>query len=121
MSKPLYSANKGRRVWDRLLRLMMTAKKGKLNMKFGKTYTNKLVSFVDRQFTYESKGMKREGTNTYFEFAGYDFERRVSVHIKRNSCGIFVQVRKDGKNVICEILHTYSEVENFKRMIRCLG
>lgn len=90
-------------------------------MKFGKTYTNRLVSFADRYFTYDDKEMKREGTTDYFDFVGRNYDTKTYVYIHRNQTGIFVYIRKDNKTIIREILQTYKEIDTFKRMIRCLG
>ncbi len=90
-------------------------------MKFGKTFTNKLVSYADRYFTYDDKEMKREGTNGHFDFVARDYDRRIHIYISRNSTGIFVYVSKAGKTIIREILQSYQEVDNFKTMLRCIG
>ena len=90
-------------------------------MKFGKTFTNKLVSYADRYFTWDSRQMKREGTSIHFDFIGRDYDRKITVWIHRNSIGIFVAIQKDGKDIIKKILCNYTEVSNFKKMLKCLG
>jgi hypothetical protein len=95
--------------------------KGATPMKFSKTFTNKLVSFTDRYFTYDDKEMKREGTTDYFDFVGRDYGRHIYVYVHRNQTGMFVYIRKEGKTIIREILQTYKEIDTFKKMIRCLG
>lgn len=92
-------------------------------MKFGKTYTNKLVSFADRYFTYDKKTMRREGTDRLFDFFAISRENghTVSVCINRSSYGLWVSIRKDDEYIIGEYLHSYSEVTIFKKMIKCLS
>ena len=90
-------------------------------MKFSRKYTNKLVSFVDRYYTYDGRSMKREGDKTYFDFWAYNNDNGSSVAVPRNPQGMFVSIRKDNKVVFRAILTTYTEIDNFKRMIKCLG
>lgn len=90
-------------------------------MKFGRTYTNKLVSFADRYFTYDRKEMKRENTSTYFDFYALNNDSDTTIAINRDVCGIYVYIRKGGELIISKILKTYSEVEDFKCVVRCLG
>ncbi len=92
-------------------------------MKFGKTYTNKLVSFVDRYFTWDTRTMKREGTDNLFDFWAISRENghKVSVCIDRNSYGLWVSIRKDDEYIIAECLKSYTDVARFKQMIKCLS
>jgi hypothetical protein len=92
-------------------------------MKFGKTYTNKLISFADRYFTWDKRTMRRENTDSTFDFWAISRENghTVSVCIDRNSYGLWVSIRKDDEYIIGEHLKSYSDVTNFKRMIKCLS
>lgn len=90
-------------------------------MKFGKTYTNKLISFVDRYFTYDYKEMRRENTGKIFDFYAREYDTDTSVVVDKWALGIYVSIRRDGKEIIGKTLCTYKEVADFKRMIRCLG
>ena len=90
-------------------------------MKFSRKYTNKLVSFVDRHYTYDHRSMKREGDDTHFDLWAYNNDNSSSVAVHRNPQGMFVSIRKDNKIVLRSILTTYTEIDAFKRMIRCLG
>ena len=90
-------------------------------MKFGKTYTNKLVSFVDRYFTYDYKEMRRENTGKIFDFYAREYDTDTSVVVDKWALGIYVCIRRDGKEIISKTLRTYKEIADFKRMIRCLG
>ena len=88
-------------------------------MKFGKTYTNKLVSYADRYFTYDRKEMKRENTSAYFDFYARNDDTNTTIAIDRTSRGIYASIRKGDKLLFHKILKTYTEVEYFKRIIRC--
>ena len=91
-------------------------------MKFSKTYTNKLVSFVDRHFTYDVRKLKREGDNTFdFDFIAHNRDTKVSVYVARTEFGIHVTITKDRKDIKRGFLTTYKEVDSFKKMIRCLS
>ena len=90
-------------------------------MKFSKTFTNKLVSYVDRYYTYDSRKMKREGTITDFDFVAFNHETNTSVFIKRGKYGIWASIRKESKHIQSGYLKTYTEVSNFKKMVCCLG
>ena len=90
-------------------------------MKFSKTYTNKLVSFVDRYFTYDNKEMLREGTSDYFDFWAVERDHEAYVTVKRTKYGIYCSISKNGKSIISEIYKSYSDIENFKKMIKCLS
>lgn len=89
-------------------------------MHFGQTFTNKLVSYADRHFTYNSREMKRECPKALFDFSAFG-DNKTCVVINRNAYGIFVVVCKDGTTIMRKILKTYSEIDGFKRIIRCLG
>ena len=91
-------------------------------MNFGRTFTNKLVSFADRYFTYDSRKLQREGDTTYsFDFIAHNHDTNTSVYIGRTKYGIYVIITKAGKDIKRGFLTTYHEVSDFKRMIRCLG
>lgn len=91
-------------------------------MKFGKTYTNKLISFVDRHFTYDVRQLKREGDNTFgFDFIAHNRDSKVSVYLERGEFGIYVSITKDSKDIKRGFLKSYSEVTAFKQMIKCLS
>ena len=92
-------------------------------MKFSKEFTNKLISYVDRYFTYDDKTMRREGTNKYFDFFAInrDNGNTTCVCIDRSAAGLWVSIRKNNHYVYSDFIKTYKEVNNFKKMIRCLG
>ena len=90
-------------------------------MKFGTTFTNKLVSYVDRYFTYDYREMRRENTSGIFDFYAREYDTDTSVVIDKWALGIYVCIRRNGKEIIGKTLRTYKEIADFKRMIRCLG
>ena len=93
-------------------------------MKFSKTFVNKLVSYADRYFSYDSRTMKREGTDKLFDFFAISRENGTTtcVCIDRNaSHHLWVSIQRNGQFIYSGFLKTYKEVDNFKTMIRCLG
>lgn len=93
-------------------------------MKFSKTFTNKLVTYTDRYFTWDKRTMEREGTDKCFDFFAYRTEEDGSqtvVCIDRTSFGLFAYIKKGNKCIYSEHFKTYKEVSAFKVMIRCLG
>ena len=92
-------------------------------MKFGKTFTNKLVSFADQHFTWDYRSMKREDENQHFDFIALRKEdgRRIAVGFHRSQYGIWAFIEKDGTDIHRGYLKTYSDVNAFKKMVKCLG
>ena len=93
-------------------------------MKISRKLTNKLVSYVDRYFTYDSRTMKREGTDDLFDFFGVcdDDGVRTVVAIDRSSSDwLWVSISKNDICVHSGFLRTFDDIDNFKKMVRCLG
>ena len=92
-------------------------------MKFSRTFTNKLISYADRYFTYDSRTMKREGTDKLFDFFAInrDNGNTTCVCIDRSTTGLWVSIQKNNHFIYSDFLKTYKEVDNFKKMIKCLG
>lgn len=92
-------------------------------MKFSKKFTNKLVSYADRYFTYDRRKMRREGTDERFDFFAINLDNgsTTCVFIKRSTTGLWVSIQKNDHCIYHGFLKTYTEVNNFKKMIRCLG
>lgn len=92
-------------------------------MKFGKTFTNKLISYADRYFTWDSRTMRREDTDKHFDFLAISRTdgHLTSVCIDRSRVGLWVSINKDHHFIYSGYLKTYKEVDTFKKMIRCLG
>lgn len=92
-------------------------------MNFGRTFTNKLISYADRYFTWDARTLRREGTDKYFDFyaVNREDEHTTSVCINRSKVGLWVSINKDHHFIFSGYLKSYKEVNTFKKMIRCLG
>lgn len=91
-------------------------------MKFSKTFTNKLVSFADQHFSWDSRQLKREGNNSFgFDFIAHNRDAKTSVYIERTEFGMYVVIDRDRQTITRGFLKTYKEVNAFKKMIKCLG
>lgn len=91
-------------------------------MQFSRKTTNKLVSYVDRYFTWDSRKMKREGDFTDFDLVAFNHDNGVTVvFIKHSKHGIWATINKDGNQITSGYLKTYKEINAFKKMVRCLG
>ena len=92
-------------------------------MKFSRTFVNKLISYADRYFTWDTRTMRREGTDKNFDFFAISRENgtTTSVCIDRSCVGLWVSISKNGHFIHSGYLKTYKEVVAFKKMLRCLG
>lgn len=88
-------------------------------MKFSKKFTNKLVSYVDRYFTYDRRAMRVEDKNNLFDF--YAQRTGATVVIDRCPTGIYICIKKDNRYICKNIAKSFAEIKNFKHMILCLG
>ena len=93
-------------------------------MKFSRTFTNKLISYVDRYFTYDSRTMRREGTDAVFDFFAVYTDNGVKTtvvvdRLKPNM--LWVSIAKNDIYVHSGFIHSYKDADNFKKMVRCLG
>lgn len=94
-------------------------------MRITRKTTNKLVSYVDRYFTYDERGMKREGTDNHFDFYGVrhaDGDKpRTLIAVDKNKYFLYACIRINGKEIYAERIKTHKELNAFKAMVRCLG
>lgn len=93
-------------------------------MKITNKLTNKLVSYVDRYFTYDDRKMKREDANVDDDFFGWRMSEgeRVVVAIDRPCKNeLFVYIRRNGVCVHSRFVRSFDDINNFKKMVRCLG
>lgn len=88
-------------------------------MKFSTKFINKLVSYVDRYFTYDRRAMRREDENSSFDF--YAYRTGATVVIDRCTMGIYISIKKDERYIYKTIAKSFAEIKNFKHMILCLG
>lgn len=89
--------------------------------KFSRTFTNKLVSFADRYYTWDKRTLRREGTDKCFDFFAFNKENKTCICIDNTKMGMWVAIKKNDDFILAKHLHTYKEIDNFKKMIRCLG
>ena len=92
-------------------------------MKISRKLTNKLVTYVDRYFTYDRRTMKREGS-VMFDFFGVCEDngvRTVVVVDRMSSDMLWVSITKNHTCIHSGFLTTYDDIDNFKKMVRCLG
>lgn len=94
-------------------------------MQISRKTTNKLVSYVDRYFTWDKRTMKRENTDKIFDFWGVRYtdgnNPRVTVAIDKNSLFLFASIHIDGKTVYEGRIKTHKQLNTFKAMVLCLG
>lgn len=93
-------------------------------LRVSSTNTNKLISYVDRYFTYDRRELKREGEGKMFDFFGVrqDDERRIVVVVDRMLHGvIWVSIRENDTYIHSGFIKSYKDISTFKRMVRCLG
>lgn len=93
-------------------------------LKVSRANTNKLVSYVDRYFTYDRRTLKREGESALFDFFGVriDDERKIVVVIDRMMHGVlWVSIRENNTYIHSGFIKSYKDIDTFKRMVRCLG
>ena len=88
-------------------------------MKFSKNVTNKLISYVDRNFTYDYRAMRVEDKNNLFDF--YAHRSGTTVVIDRCPTGLYICIKKDNRYICKNIAKSFAEIKNFKHMILCLG
>ena len=88
-------------------------------MKFSKNVTNKIISYVDRNFTYDYRTMRREEENSLFDF--YAYRSGATVVIDRCPTGLYISIKKDNRYICKNIAKSFAEIKNFKHMILCLG
>ena len=92
--------------------------------KISQTTTNRLVSYVDRYFTWDWRTMKREDPTEWFEFFGVrkDDERKIVVTVDRMKRGVlWVSIRENDAYIHSGFIKSYKDISTFKRMVRCLG
>lgn len=92
--------------------------------KVSRTNTNKLVSYVDRYFTYDGRTLKREGECLLFDFFGVrqDDERKIIVVVDRMKNGVlWVSIRENDTYIYSHMVKSFKDISTFKRMVRCIG
>lgn len=92
---------------------------------FTRKETNKLISYVDRYFTWDDRKMKRENTSICFDFRAVReaelYHPSITVIVDKLSNGIYVAIKQDAEYIHSQIITTNKELTAFKKMVRCLG
>ena len=86
--------------------------------KLTRKQTNKLVNFVDKNFSYDWRSMKREGDNIPLAFVAKDNERKLLVSLSYDG---WYHIQKDGIDVTRGFFSSFKEVTSFKAMILLLS
>ena len=90
-------------------------------MRLSKKQRNELVSFVDKEFTYDTRRLRREG-DLLFDFFGVDIDRNIIVCIDYyTSIGLYVSITRGDTIIERKFIKTFNELNTFKKMIKCIG
>ena len=95
-------------------------------LKMSNKEVNKLVNFVDKEFTYDWRYIQAEGKERKYVseddvFVGKNYDTDVRVSISKSAYGTYVHIMKFTKTIYSGYLHSFKEVKTFKAMICCLG
>ena len=82
---------------------------------------NKFISFVDRNFSYDTRHMKREDSSSVFDFFGINYDTDTIVAINNCQRGLYVSIKRNKKVIEQKFIKNFNELNNFKKMIKCLG
>jgi hypothetical protein len=82
---------------------------------------NKLVSFVDRHFTYDSRKLKRENADTAFDFFGINYDTNTIIVVDCSKTTVYTAIKQKNKYIHKGFICSFNELSQFKKMIRCLG
>ena len=100
----------------------MGSTRGKGNvMKFSKKEVNKLVSFVDKEFSYDWRKLKREQETMLFDFIGKDIARNIVVCIENDLTGLYVRITRNDRVIERKYLRSFQDINQFKKLILCIG
>lgn len=90
-------------------------------MKLTKKELNKLVSFIDKEFSYDSRKIKREDETSFFDFFALNYDTNTIVSINNDKIGLYVSLKRNKKIIEQKFIKNFNELNTFKKMIRCLG
>ena len=90
-------------------------------MKLTKKELNKLVSFIDKEFSYDSRKIKREDKTSFFDFFALNYDTNTIVSIDNDKIGLYVSLKRNNKIIEQKFIKNFNELNTFKKMIRCLG
>ena len=89
--------------------------------KISKNNKNKLISFVDRYFTYDTRTLKRENVDTAFDFFGINYDTNTIVIIDCSKTTVYTAIKQNNKYIHKGFICSFNELSQFKKMVRCLG
>ena len=90
-------------------------------MKLNKKELNKFVSFVDKEFSYDNRKIKREDKTSFFDFFGINYDTDTIVSVHNDKIGLYISIKRDKKVIEQKFIKSFNELNTFKKMIKCLG
>lgn len=90
-------------------------------MRLTKKELNKFVSFVDKEFSYDNRKIKREDKTSFFDFFGINYDTDTIVSIHNDKIGLYVSIKRNKKIIEQKFIKSFNELNVFKKMIKCLG
>lgn len=91
-------------------------------MKLTKKELNKLVSFIDKEFSSDWRELKREDETSTFDFFGRNKERDINICVNYSSeMGLYVSITRKNRVIECKYIETMHEINQFKKLIFCIG
>ena len=91
-------------------------------MKLTKKELNKLVSFIDKEFSHDMRKLKREDETSLFDFFGRNKERDTTICVDFSSeMGLYVSITRKNRVIERKYLKTMHEINQFKKLIFCIG
>ena len=90
-------------------------------MKLTKKELNKLVSFIDKEFSYDSRKIKREDETSVFDFFGINYDTDTIVSVHNDKIGLYISIKRNKKVIEQKFIKSFNELNVLKKMIKCLG
>ena len=91
-------------------------------MKLTKKELNKLVSFIDKEFSHDMRTLKREDETSPFDFFGRNKERDITICVDFSSeMGLYVSITRRNRVIERKYLKTMHEINQFQKLIFCIG
>lgn len=90
-------------------------------MKLTKKELNKLVSFIDKEFSYDGRKIKREDKTSFFDFFAINYDTNTIVSIDNDKIGLYVSLKRNNKIIEQKFIKNFNELNTFKKMIKCIG
>lgn len=91
------------------------------NFKMSNKDKNKFISFIDRYFTYDTRTLKREKADAAFDFFGINYDTDTTVVVDCSKTTVYTAIKRNNQYIHKGFIENFSELSQFKKMIRCLG